>query len=270
VSTQPTTASHPGQIRSVAHLLVAAFDGVVSVEDHHHVSRVLRARPGELVTLTDGLGSWCSTIIPSEWTHPSIPLHISPAGIVTPGTTERPRHCVAFSLVKQDKPETVVQKLTELGISRIVLLEADRSVVRWEGERASKHLARLQAVSREALGQSRGVWLPTLSGPVSPARFLADELAAGREVAAAALPGPRSDSGPTNSGPTDSGPTDSGPGSSSRWSSVASVLIGPEGGWSSAELTAFGHHTVMFGDSVLRAETAAIAAGVLLAMQHLT
>jgi 16S rRNA (uracil1498-N3)-methyltransferase len=133
-----------------------------------------------------------------------------------------------------------VQKLTELGITRIVLLQSERSVVRWDSERARKHLLRLEAVAGEALGQSRGVWLPAITGPVTPEKFLADERGLGRTVAAASFGGTRS------------------------WANTDSVLIGPEGGWSPAELASFGDNTIAFGDSVLRAETAAIAAGVLL------
>jgi len=46
---------------------------------------------------------------------------------------------------------TIEKKLTELGIDRIVLLHAERSVVRWNEERAARHLTKLRRVAAEAL-----------------------------------------------------------------------------------------------------------------------
>src|SRR3546814_15377913 len=60
-----------------------------------------------------------------------------------------PELTVAFALVKGDKPELVVQKLTELGIDRIEPLRAERSVVRWDEAKAASALTRLRARSEE-------------------------------------------------------------------------------------------------------------------------
>src|SRR3546814_2905207 len=65
-----------------------------------------------------------------------------------------PELTVAFALVKGDKPELVVQKLTELGIDRIVPLRAERSVVRWDEAKAASALTRLRAIARAAAMQS--------------------------------------------------------------------------------------------------------------------
>ena len=151
---------------------------------------------------------------------------------VEPGLT------VAFAPVKGERPEWVVQKLTELGIDRIVPLLSERSVVRWSGARGKATVERLRRVAREAAAQCRRVWLPDLSDTM---HF--DELrtlGAPDEVVLAQLSGDR--------------PT------------VAQhvVAVGPEGGWGTEEL-ASGLSTVGFGLSVLRAETAAVTAGALLA-----
>ncbi len=53
-----------------------------------------------------------------------------------------------------------MQKLTEIGVDRIVVLHAERSVVRWDTERGTKNLVKLVRVAREAIQQSRQVWLP--------------------------------------------------------------------------------------------------------------
>ena len=79
---------------------------------------------------------------------------------------------VAFAIPKADRPEWIVQKLTELGVARIVLLHAERSVVRWDGDRAARHLRKLRRVAVEALEQSRGSGCPTIVGPVPAADVL--------------------------------------------------------------------------------------------------
>jgi len=127
-----------------------------------------------------------------------------------------------------------VQKLTELGVDRIVPFAAARSVARWDGDRAERHVARLRKVAREAAMQCRRAHLPVVDDVVDFAT-------------AAAIPGAcLADAGGA-------------PPSLDR----AVVLVGPEGGWSDEERSA-GLPTVGLGAHVLRAETAALTAGALL------
>ena len=67
----------------------------------------------------------------------------------------RPELTVVFAPVKGERPEWVVQKLTELGIDRIVPLRSERSVVRWTGQRGQATVERLRRVAREAAAQCR-------------------------------------------------------------------------------------------------------------------
>ena len=145
-----------------------------------------------------------------------------------------PEVTVAFAPVKGDRPEWVVQKLTELGVDRIVPLGTARGVVRWDGERAERSLERLRRVARAAAMQSRRTWLPEVTGLVPFADAVAWE--------GAALAEPGGDP-PTLASPV--------------------VLVGPEGGWAQDELAAEVPR-VGLGPTILRAETAALAAGVLL------
>jgi 16S rRNA (uracil1498-N3)-methyltransferase len=137
---------------------------------------------------------------------------------------------IAFAVPKQDRPEWIVQKLTELGVDRIVVLEADRSVVRWSHDRADKHLTRLRRTSLEAIHQCRAVWLPVIEGPVDATSFLPS--------AVVAEPGGRALAGDDRV-----------------------IAVGPEGGWSEREL-ALALDRVTLSDAILRVETAAITAGV--------
>jgi 16S rRNA (uracil1498-N3)-methyltransferase len=154
---------------------------------------------------------------------------------------------VGFVPVKGDRPEWAVQKLTELGVDRIVVLTSDRSVVRWEGARLASHLLRLERVARAAVMQSRQLWLPSILGGV--------------EVTAALGGGV---DGATAAGGGDSPPALADMGGDPPAAGVHTILVGPEGGWSDAERSAAGSRRVSLGPSVLRAETAAVAAGVLL------
>ena len=215
--------------RAAAHVVVDDLDAPVLDEgDVRHLGSSLRLRGGEAVSVTDGRGGWrlCSYAAGA----------LKPVGDVRRFERPAPPLCVAFAPVKADRPEWVVQKLTELGVDRIVLMQTERSVVRWEGERAASHLRRLTSVARQAVMQSRGLWLPSVEGV---AGF---DLVASEPGAVLAEPG----GGPLTLSST-------------------TVLVGPEGGWSDAELSAAGGRTVSLGVGVLRAETAAVAAGVMLA-----
>jgi 16S rRNA (uracil1498-N3)-methyltransferase len=203
----------------------------LSIPDAHHVGAVLRIRPGELMTATDGRGGLVSCRYVGG---ASLEAIDSPTFSAPPS----PLLTVGFAPVKGDRPEWAVQKLTEIGVDRIVLLCTERAVVRWDGERASSHLERLRRVAREAVMQSRGRWLPSVSGLTRLSSLLGE----GVGMAGVALADP---GGPP---PTLDCPT---------------LLIGPEGGWSPGELEMCPAR-VGLGQTVLRTETAAVAAGILL------
>ncbi len=213
---------------------------VLAGEDAHHLGRVLRLRDGEEVIVADGHGHWARTAWRGEGALEPLTdgVGVGGDGAVVAEPRAEPALTVAFAPVKGERPEWVVQKLTELGIDRIVPLRTERSVVRWNGARGQAMVERLRRVAREAAAQCRRVWLPEVSDTVAFADLPA--LGGRGEVVLAQLSGDR--------------PT------------VAQrvVAVGPEGGWSTGEL-ASGMPTVGFGLSVLRAETAAVTAGALLA-----
>lgn len=196
-------------------------------EDAHHLARVLRLRDGETVTVADGRGGWRECAFVDGGLAPRgdvvrVPPPVSPV-------------TVAFALAKGDKPELIVQKLTELGVNRIVPVAAARSVVRWDAAKAAHHGERLAAVARAAAMQSRQAFLPVLDPVVEFGVFAASE-------PGVALAHPGGD------------PLDA---------TLRSIAVGPEGGWTEAEMASVGRH-VELGPTTLRTETAAVAAGVLL------
>ncbi len=224
---------------AAAHVFV---DDVVapqlSEEDRHHLARVLRLRTGEAVTVSDGKGSWR----PCTMTGPD--LNLAPTGDVGFIVQEHPEIAVAFAVTKGDRPELVVQKLTELGVDHIVPVLTDRTVVRWGSDKVLRNHERLLKVVREAAMQSRAVYLPRLHVPVHGLGELVEMMFGLGATMALAEP----EGEPLTS-------------------DITAIAIGPEGGFSPEECAMVQRHVVLPG-GILRAETAAIAAGVMLIDQR--
>ena len=197
---------------------------VLSTDDRHHLSKVLRLRDGDPLTVCDAAGRWR----PARFGN-----RLEPSGDVVEVLPPAREVAVGFTLIKSGRPELVVQKLTELGVDRILLLAAERSAVRWDDGKVADNVERLARVVRESGMQSRRVRLPVLE---SPQRVLV--AAQGPGVAMAE------------------------PGGSGLDGDVGLLLIGPEEGWTDAELG--DRRRVGLGSTVLRSDTAAIAAGALM------
>lgn len=224
MGSSPHPADHPGPF-----VLAESVDApALADHDHHHLVRVLRVRPGDPITVGDGRGRWRPAVLDAAGA-------VQPTGAVLAATPADPPLAVGFALVKGDKPEVAVQKLTELGIERIVPFRAERSVVRWDDVKAAKAVSRLRSVARAAAMQSHRPFLPV----VDDVADLAD-LVAQPDVAMADRTGDAPSLG------------------------HRLVLVGPEGGWSEGE-RAIRVPRVAVGGHVLRAETAAITVGAVLA-----
>lgn len=208
-----------------AHVFVQSVDHpVLEPDDHHHLFRVLRIREGEHVGVADGVGSWRITAVRSGSLEPITEVVRDP---------EPPACRIAAAIPKGDRCEWMVQKLTELGVTDLWFVHCSRSVVRWEGERGARQLERMRRVAREAAMQSRRTWLPRIDGPVPFGRAVELENAVLADPDGAALtPG-------------------------------TTVLVGPEGGFTPEEL-ALAPSRARLAAGILRVETAAVAAAVLL------
>jgi 16S rRNA (uracil1498-N3)-methyltransferase len=135
---------------------------------------------------------------------------------------------IAIAPVKGDRTDLVIEKVVEIGIDHIIVLSpVERSVVRWAANKAPQVMDRYMRIARAAAMQSRRVFLPTVSGPVSLANVT------GQGVAFAE------------------------PGGLASPETVTTLVIGPEGGFSPAEI-AGAPSLFDLGPSILRAETAAI------------
>jgi 16S rRNA (uracil1498-N3)-methyltransferase len=238
---------------AAAQVLVSNLDSPeLEPDDLHHLQRVLRLRAGEEVCATDGTGGWrsCAFLASRELEALGEPhQELPPEYPVT----------VGFAVVKGERPELIVQKLTELGVDRIWPFMAQRSVVRWDEEKTAKQLERLRRVARESCAQSRRLWLPEVGFASGGAGV--DGAAAGGAAADSTPPG-RAQRLASFEQVRNSGAVLANMGGSALKRADRVVLVGPEGGWDSAESE--GANCVSLGEHVLRAETAAITAGVLL------
>jgi len=211
---------------AAAQVIVDDLEGLsLADDDARHLFRVRRLHDGEEIIATDGAGSWRRCNVDGVGLRPIGEVRVEPL----------PAHplTVAFAPVKGDRGEWAVAKLTELGCDRIVALETDHAAIRWSPAAATRVLERWRRIARESCCQSRRVRLPSIDGPLPVSAFTERGCALG-------APG----GGPLSSG-------------------ITTVLIGPEGGWSAAE-RARGLPEIGLAGNVLRTETAAVSAGVLL------
>lgn len=193
--------------------------------DTHHLVKVLRVRDGASISVTDGRGKWALAV----WSGGSLER----VSNVHEGRAPR-ELAVGFCPLKGDRTELAVQKATELGAQRILLVtDAEHGAVRWDEQRRAKNLDRLQRIAREAVMQSRRIWMPSVA--YTSFRSAIDDGATVAHFGAAPLD------------------------ESHRF-----VLVGPEGGWSSFEL-GLSASKADLSSGVLRAETAVIAAVALMA-----
>ncbi|MCB1011421.1 MAG: 16S rRNA (uracil(1498)-N(3))-methyltransferase [Microthrixaceae bacterium] len=195
----------------------------------HHLRRVLRLEKGAAVCAYDGAGSWSLGTLGDG---PELEDPSPPQFTSAPSA----RLTVGFAALKGSRTELVVQKLTELGVDRIWILRTRRGVVRWDADRSERQVARLGRVASESCAQCRRLRIPDVQ-----VMSFADAVAAGAVLAdAGGRPLRRED---------------------------RTVLVGPEGGWDDEERMAA--ESVVLGENVLRAETAAIVAGSSMAQLRL-
>lgn len=198
-------------------------------ELRHQWERVLRLRAGDKVSLFDDEHEFIYSI-----------SHIKPDEIVLEKVTEEiPRNSkqflLAWSLIKKDNNDIVLQKATELGVTHFVPLLASRS------EKTGFDETRATKIVIEAAEQCGRSDIPIIDDLMRPEEciqkfsehyelYIADQNSSGSNIASDKPKG---------------------------------VLVGPEGGWSEEESTYFskrGLNHIKLGDNTLRAETAAIIA----------
>jgi 16S rRNA (uracil1498-N3)-methyltransferase len=204
----------------------------------HHMLRVMRLGPGAAVELFDGLGNKATATIVST-ARSTLVVRI---GVVVEETLELAvRLVVAAPLPKGDRARFLIEKLTELGAARYVPLETARSVVHGT-ESTADRLRKYVIEASKQCGRNRLM-------AVDPSTPLADYIAAEKDAGTRLVLDPMAES-----------PLDA---TEIAGQVAVAVCVGPEGGWTPAELELLGAAAFLprsLGKRVLRTETAAIAA----------
>jgi len=207
----------------------------LSGDEARHLARVLRAQVGDTVSVFDGRGrEWPARV--ATLGRDRVGLELGPV-VVAPQSSRT--LTLAVALPKGDRQKWMVEKLTELGCTRLVPLATTRGVA----EATPGAVQRLVRSSIEACKQCRRNTLLEIASPLTIAEVLAQ-----RDAAALALI-----ADPTGEpfGPMLAG-----------HAGAILALVGPEGGFTAEELTtaaAAGCRSVSLGPHVLRVETAAVA-----------
>lgn len=210
-------------------------------EAAHHASRVLRLRVGDAVQIFDGLGNALDATINGINGKRVLLGNLQ----TCMSAQDTGLHIVlAQAMCTSDKMDWVVQKATELGAAEIVPVQTQRSVAKLSGPRADKRTEHWRNVTISACEQCGRNTLPQLHAPQELGSWLSEmrHLPGGKFIL---LPG-----GASNL------QTQPKPGSR------ATLLIGPEGGFTSDEANVAqqaGFVPILLGPRVLRTETAAIA-----------
>ncbi len=208
--------------------------------DAHHLTRVLRVETGQLYELSDNRNAYLAEV-------ESVAKELVILRVVERLASPEPLLHITLlaSLIRFERFEMLLEKATELGVERVIPILADRSEKGLD-RAAEKRIARWQRIVREASEQARRTRLPEICEPLrlqqaaipdAALRLVLDEDPAAKPILLA-LPQPR------------------------RPSDEVALLLGPEGGWTDRERAAVSEkwRPVSLGRSILRAETAAIAA----------
>lgn len=219
--------------------------------DLHHAAHVLRLSAGDEVEIVTPDSSVMTVKLVSA-PHKTLAGHV--AHIAEPLVNEGTRVTLVQGLPKGDKLDLVIEKAVEIGVDRIIPVMFERSVVRLDPERARSRGERLRRIAAAAAKQSRRVVVPDVLDPIEVSSLL-PVLECYDIVLVALEDFPEATSIRT---------------ALSRIDGIASskiaIVVGPEGGLTSAEVESLlrhGAHPVSFGSTVLRTETAGIVGSAL-------
>lgn len=204
-------------------------------DEAKHAVGVRRLSSGDAVTIFDGMGGIAHAVLTGD--------RNSDGGVlVRVDRVERISRTGTDLLVgvappKGDRFSTMLDMLGQLGVTGIVPLETDHGVI----DAAAINRTRAERILLEACKQSRGAWLPSIAPAMTVANFVRLAASSGRTVLIA-----------------DQGGVSTATCTAER----VAVAIGPEGGFSAAELAVActaGAVRVDLGPAILRVEAAAVS-----------
>jgi 16S rRNA (uracil1498-N3)-methyltransferase len=227
----------------------------IDAEEARHIEKVLRLKAGDMIMLFDGSGHEYQVrlegkesevlighIIHSDFrdSEPNLKLYL------------------AQGMAKGEKMDTIIQKVTEIGVKAVYPISCQRSVLHLQGEKADKRVQRWQTIAREACKQCRRNVIPQVMPVINfssllqmignkPAIMLYENE---EKIGLKTLLQDRlKDTG----------------------GQELFLLIGPEGGFSTQEVEAAcqqGVYTASLGPRILRTETAGLAAASVILYEY--
>ncbi len=219
---------------------------VITGPDVNHIRNVLRMKPGEEMSVSDGRGKTYTCQVDSLEPE-QVRVKIQDA---QEQSTELTASVTLFQgLPKGDKMELVIQKCVELGVKRIVPMNTRRTIVRLDARKEAARVSRWNGIAQGAAKQSGRDLLPEVTGVMS----LKEALSEAAEMDVCLIPYELA---------RDMGKTREILGSV-RPGQTVGIFIGPEGGFDEAEVeqaVAAGAVPVTLGRRILRTETAGMVA----------
>ena len=232
----------------------------VTGADAHHISHVLRMRPGEDIEAVDETGRVYTCRI--EETAPGAAGEAAVTARVLfsemSGAELKSRLILYQGLPKFEKMELIIQKAVELGASAVVPVSTARTVVKLDAKKAQAKTSRWQAIAEAASKQSKRTVIPE----VKPVMTFKEALSDAAKLDRVLIPYEKAEGIGQTKALLDSLKTGESIG----------VFIGPEGGFDEKEVQAAigaGAVPLTLGPRILRCETAAITTLSIL-MFHLT
>ena len=220
----------------------AGAEVTLSPGDSHHVTRVVRLRPGDAVELIDGAGTRWAAVVIEAGDRARVRVQAPTAVRVPPVSVT-----LYQGLIDGGRLDTLVEKAAELGVEEVAVVVTER-VRRVPGADAwERRRDRLRRVAASAARQSGQARLPRLRGLV-PFPEVVSEIPVGEGF----LIDPRGDASlPSALTAREGAPA------------RVSLVVGPEAGFGEAEVAAAraaGLSVCGLGGAILRAETAALVA----------
>lgn len=218
--------------------------------DAHHISKSLRMKVGEGLTLCDKNGiDYACTI--KEFLEDSVIVFVNDKS----RCESEPSVKVTLyqGLPKGEKMDLIVQKAVELGVDRIVPVMMSRCVSKPDAKSARKKVERWQKISQEAAKQSRRGIIPKISELISLETAISDACKSDRTLVFYECGGEKINN------------------LISHDTKSISIFVGPEGGFEENEIlsiTNAGGFSATLGPRILRTETAPLAA--LAIIMHVT
>ncbi|MCR4589316.1 MAG: 16S rRNA (uracil(1498)-N(3))-methyltransferase [Lachnospiraceae bacterium] len=224
---------------------ISGHDICITGPDYNHIKNVLRMKSGEVVSVSDGISKKEYRCHIDSFTDTEVLLKLD---FIKEADVELPVSVTLFQgLPKSDKMDYIIEKCTELGVSEIVPVNTERSVVRLDEKKAAKRREHWQGKAEAAAKQSKRAIIPEVRQIMTMEEALiscgdyehilipyelAEDFDKTRDIISGIEKGSR-----------------------------IAVFIGPEGGFSDNEIRLArekGAEPVTLGKRILRTETAAL------------